>query len=200
MDRHEMIQASRKLIIVGDPMCGKRTLLLSFVTNQFVTDDYTQHILDTPVIPIQVNRRTIHMALFDITAAEDHDRLRSLFYPRTNIVLICFSIDNPTSVMNVMKKWTPEIRLHCHQCPIILVACKTDLRKDSKRLAELEKQGETLVTSEMGRRLAVKIKADAYMECSAKTREGVQDLFIRAARLSVKKHSHHTVKCQCILQ
>ncbi|CAF1063761.1 unnamed protein product [Rotaria sp. Silwood1] len=140
------------------------------------------------------------MALFDITAAEEHDRLRSLYYPGTNIILICFSIDNPASLVNVTKKWISEVRVHCNQCPVILVACKIDLRTDSQKIAELKTQGETLVTNEMGRRIARKIKADAYMECSTKTRQGVQDLLNQAARLSIKKRSHRRVKCQCILQ
>ncbi|CAF3528063.1 unnamed protein product [Rotaria sp. Silwood1] len=140
------------------------------------------------------------MALFDITAAEEHDRLRSLYYPGTNIILICFSIDNPASLVNVTKKWISEVRVHCNQCPVILVACKIDLRTDSQKIAELKTQGETLVTNEMGRRIARKIKADAYMECSTKTRQGVQDLLNQAARLSIKKRSRRSVKCQCILQ
>ncbi|CAF3653874.1 unnamed protein product [Rotaria sp. Silwood1] len=140
------------------------------------------------------------MALFDITAAEEHDRLRSLYYPGTNIILICFSVDNPASLVNVTKKWISEVRVHCDQCPVILVACKIDLRTDSQKIAELKTQGETLVTNEIGRRIARKIKADAYMECSTKTRQGVQDLLNQAARLSIKKRSRRSVKCQCILQ
>ncbi|CAF1343924.1 unnamed protein product [Rotaria sp. Silwood1] len=140
------------------------------------------------------------MALFDVTAAEEHDRLRSLYYPGTNIILICFSVDNPASLVNVTKKWISEVRVHCDQCPVILVACKIDLRTDSQKIAELKTQGETLVTNEIGRRIARKIKADAYMECSTKTRQGVQDLLNQAARLSIKKRSRRSVKCQCILQ
>jgi len=55
------------------------------------------------------------------------------------------------------------------------------------------------VSKEFGRRIAKKIKADAYMECSAKTREGVQDLFIQAARLSLKKKSQGKRHGRCVL-
>jgi GTPase SAR1 family protein len=54
------------------------------------------------------------------------------------------------------------------------------------------------VTSDVGKQIAAQIKADAYMECSAKTREGVQELFVHAARLSLKKHIHKK-KHQCNL-
>jgi len=140
------------------------------------------------------------MALFDTCGQEDFDRLRSLVYSDTNIVLICFSVDNPLSATSVIEKWAPEIRRYCDRCPIILVACKTDLRNDPKTLAKLEKLGEKPVTSKIGRQIAAQIKADAYMECSSKTGEGVEDLFIQAARFSIRKPSHHSVTCQCILQ
>jgi hypothetical protein len=38
------------------------------------------------------------------------------------------------------------------------------------------------------------------MECSSKTGEGVEDLLIHAARLSIRKSSNYPVRCKCILQ
>jgi Ras family protein A len=93
----------------------------------------------------------------------------------------------------------PEVREFCSRCPVILVACKTDLRTDPRVITKLGKQGEKPVTSEVGKRIATEIKADAYMECSAKTREGVQDLFIQAARLSLKKRSRKHSDDRCVL-
>ena len=140
------------------------------------------------------------MALFDTGGQEDYDHLRPLSYSGTNVVLICFSVDSPVAVTNVVGKWAPEVRRYCDRCPIILVACKKDLRTDSQIITNLEKEGKTPISSKIGRQIAVEIKANAYMECSAKTGEGVQDLFIHAARLTLKKRSGRTVKCQCILQ
>jgi GTPase SAR1 family protein len=122
-----------------------------------------------------------------------------LSYPDTNVVLICFSVDSPVSAASVLEKWIPEIRHFCGQCPVILVACKKDLRTDPETIMKLKQDGEKPVTSEVGRQIAVEIKADAYMECSAKTREGVQDLFIQAARLSLKKRSQRKPSRYCVL-
>ena len=139
------------------------------------------------------------MAIFATTGQEDYDRLRPLSYPGTNIVLICFSVDHPLSATHVIEKWVSEIRRYCDRCSIILVACKIDLRTDEHTIAELEKIGEKPVTSAIGRRIAAHIKADAYMECSAKTREGVQELFVHAARLSLEKRSHRKKTRKCAL-
>lgn len=140
------------------------------------------------------------MALFNTFGLDNYDRLRALSYYGTNIVLICFSVDNPASLRNVIEKWAPEIRRYCDRCPIILVACKMDLRTDPETIAKLERIGEKPVTSRVGKQVAAQIKADDYMECSSKTGEGVQELLTEAAHLSFRNRSHRPVNCKCILQ
>ncbi|CDQ65629.1 unnamed protein product [Oncorhynchus mykiss] len=61
---------------------------------------------------------------------EDYDRLRPVSYPNANLVLICYDVICPSSYDNVLIKWYPEVHHFCHGVPIILVGCKTDLRKD----------------------------------------------------------------------
>ena len=141
----------------------------------------------------------IDLALFDTAGQEDFDRLRPLSYPDTNVIIMCFSVDNPVSAASIVDKWTPEVRHFCGSCPIILVACKIDLRINPETLAKLKAQGQKPVTTEAGKQLAAQIKADAYMECSAKTREGVYDLFILAARLSLEKRNYHKKSHKCVL-
>ncbi|CAF3440112.1 unnamed protein product [Rotaria sp. Silwood1] len=108
------------------------------------------------------------MSLFDSSSQDKFVRLRPLAYPDTNLVLICFSIDCPTSSINVIQQWNPEIRYYCDSCPVILVA-------------------------------SAEIKADAYMECSAKTRESIRDLLIHAARLSLADQSRLELRRKCFL-
>jgi Ras family protein A len=139
------------------------------------------------------------LALFDTAGEEDFDRLRPLSYSDTNVVLICFCVNHPASASNVIDKWNPEIRHFCGQCPVILVACKIDLRTDSQTIENLKEQREKMVTTEIGRQLATHIKADAYMECSAKTCQGVQELFIQAARLTLDKRFHRKKRSRCAL-
>ena len=137
--------------------------------------------------------------MFDTAGQEDYDRLRPLSYPDTSVVLICFSVDSPVSASSVVEKWIPEVRHFCGQCPIILVACKKDLRNDAEVIAKLKQDGAKPVSTEAGKQLAGQIKADAYMECSAKTREGVQDVFVQAARLTLRKRPSRKVGARCVL-
>ncbi|OQR76171.1 ras GTP-binding protein Rho1-like [Tropilaelaps mercedesae] len=44
---------------------------------------------------------------------------------------MCFSIDSPDSLENILEKWHPEVKHFCPNVPIVLVANKKDLRNDS---------------------------------------------------------------------
>ena len=54
--------------------------------------------------------------------------MRHLAYPDTDIFLICFPVDSPTSFANIKAKWVPEIRHYRPDTPFILVGTKRDLR------------------------------------------------------------------------
>ncbi|CAF1085903.1 unnamed protein product [Rotaria sordida] len=197
-NRNSSIQKSRKLVVVGDGMSGKTCLLFAFKDDEFNTD-HIPTVFDTYVAEIEVDGNTVDLALFDTAGQEDFDRLRPLSYPDTNVIIMCFSVDNPVSAASITEKWIPEVRHFCGTCPIILVACKIDLRTDSQVVASMKTKGQKLVSIEVGKQLATQIKADGYMECSAKTREGIHDLFILAARLSLKKRNHHKKHHKCFV-
>jgi Rho family, other len=82
-------------------------------------------------------------------------------------------------------KWYPEVAHFCEGTPLILVATKTDLRRDDNTRRLLGAQGQTPVTPEQGAEVAREIGAK-YIECSAKTGNGVQEVFTLALRESVK--------------
>ena len=210
---------NRKLVVVGDGMAGKTCLLYAFKYDNFDAS-HPPTIFETYAADIELDGKTVspramtdgttawwvcafycqfNLALFDTAGQEVYARLRPLSYPGTDVVLICFSVDNPASVDNVIEEWNPEVRHFCATCPVILVACKLDLRTDPETIEELKRQGSEPVSNETGRQIAAKIKANAYMECSAKTREGVRDLFLHAARLSIEKRSNRQPRRFCVL-
>lgn len=118
---------------------------------------------------------------------EAFEKLRPLSYPDSDVILMCFSIDNPDSFDNIELKWNPEIEEYCPRVPVILVGNKTDLRNDSIVLNNLKHLNKTPIRQEQGFQLAKKIGACTYLECSAKTREGVKIIFETAARIVLKK-------------
>ena len=69
--------------------------------------------------------------------------------------------------------------------PVILVCTKLDLRDDPKTIKELAKSKHSPVKWEEGYSTAEKIGAYAYCECSAKTGEGVKNVFEMATRAAL---------------
>ncbi|CAG2103959.1 unnamed protein product [Medioppia subpectinata] len=178
----------KKLVIVGDGACGKTCLLIVFSKDQF-PEVYVPTVFENYVADIEVDSKQVELALWDTAGQEDYDRLRPLSYPDTDVILMCFSIDSPDSLENIMEKWTPEVKHFCPNVPIVLVGNKKDLRNDNNTIRELGKMKQEPVRSEQGRLMAEKINAFGYLECSAKTKEGVREVFEMATRaaLQVKK-------------
>lgn len=50
------------------------------------------------------NGKSVELALWDTAGQEDYDRLRPMSYFETDVVLICFAVDNPVSFQNVCDK------------------------------------------------------------------------------------------------
>ena len=184
----------KKLVIVGDGACGKTCLLTVFAKGEFPTV-YVPTIFESFVADIQVNSKQVELALWDTAGQEEYDRLRPLSYPDTDVILVCFSIDNPVSFENISEKWTPEVQHFCPNAPIILVGNKKDLRNDDTTKQELAKTKEEPVKAEEGRSMAERINAFAYMECSAKTKEGVREVFETATRAALQAKKKKKSRC-----
>ena len=143
----------------------------------------------------------MELALWDTAGQEDYDRLRPLSYPETDVILMCYAIDNPDSLQNIPDKWTPEVRHFCANVPIILVGNKKDIRSDQTVLNELAKMKVQPVTFNEGQAMSQKIGAFGFVECSAKTTEGVRAVFemaTRAAMIKRKSNSGSHKKCQIL--
>jgi hypothetical protein len=67
-----------------------------------------------------------------------------------------------------------------------LSVCWQDLRGDQNTIKELGKMKQEPVKPEEGRAMAEKINAFAYLECSAKSKEGVREVFETATRAALQ--------------
>ncbi|XP_074050993.1 rho-related GTP-binding protein RhoB [Macrotis lagotis] len=189
-----MAAIRKKLVVVGDGACGKTCLLIVFSKDEF-PEVYVPTVFENYVADIEVDGRQVELALWDTAGQEDYDRLRPLSYPDTDVVLLCFSADSPDSLENVPEKWVPEVRHFCPSVPIILVANKKDLRHDEHVRGELARAKQEPVRTEDGRAMALRIQAHDYLECSAKTKEGVREVFETATRAALQKR--HGARTGC---
>lgn len=185
-----------KLVIVGDGCCGKTSLLTVFKSGKF-PEDHIPTIFETDIAKLRFSDEDfirkekveeIEFSLWDTAGQESYDRLRPLSYPSSDVVLICFAIDSPDSLANVEVQWAKEVKHFCKGVPVILVGNKIDLRGDQSMVASLAKKNQVPVSTEKTKAMATKINAYAYVECSAKIQQGVQDVFETAAKAALNKN------------
>ena len=53
------------------------------------------------------------MSSSSFTGHEDNDWLSMSSYADADLFLMCFSIDNPTTLDNIEEKWIPDVQQHC---------------------------------------------------------------------------------------
>ncbi|PGH18445.1 GTP-binding protein rhoC [Helicocarpus griseus UAMH5409] len=176
---------SKKFVVVGDGGCGKTCLLISYSQGYFpekyvptVFENYITQTLHAP------SGKTVELALWDTAGQEEYDRLRPLSYPETDLLFVCFAIDCPVSLENVMDKWYPEVLHFCPTTPLILIGLKSDLRNKRTCIDLLKTQGLTPVTPEQGKAVAERMGA-TYVECSSKEMRGVDEVFELAVNTAV---------------
>jgi cell division control protein 42 len=86
-----------------------------------------------------------------------------LSYSGTDVVLICFSIVNPTSFRNIIDKWFPEIKEFCPKAKIILVGTKIDLKHDTSIINNLKRNGQVPIDSSKAEKLCKDMQAFKYI-------------------------------------
>jgi len=174
----------RKIVILGDGACGK-TSLLNVFTRGFFPEVYEPTVFENYVHDIYVDGQHIVLSLWDTAGQEEFDRLRTLSYADTHVIMLCFSVESRDSLENVQEKWWDEIARHCDGVKLVLVALKCDLRDDEVTKERLDKFGEKCISYEQGLTMAKTIKAVRYLECSAKHNRGVLEAFTEASRVSL---------------
>lgn len=173
---------SGKIVVVGDGACGKTCLLEVFKSDRF-PEEYVPTVVDNFVKEVEYeDGKSISLAVWDTAGQEDYDTIRPLSYKETDLVLLCYTIENRKNLSNISQKWLMEIKNYCPKAGYFLVALKEDLRNED------DADKESLITKEEGEKLASKIKALDFVECSALTRKNVDLVFEKAAtHIATKK-------------
>ncbi|CAM6032069.1 unnamed protein product, partial [Sphagnum compactum] len=126
---------------------------------------------DKSEFDVIIDDETHTIKLHDTAGQEEYDRLRRIIYRFADVFLLCYSVDNRESFMN-LQKWANELRKECKEVPIVLCATKIDLRSTVLNC----------VTKMEGEEAKTELKALAFVECSAKRDIAVKDVIYEAVR------------------
>lgn len=195
-------------MVVGDTAVGKTRLICARACNKQVslgqllsTHVPTVWAIDQYRIYKDVLERSwevvdsvsVSLRLWDTFG--DHEKDRRFAYGRSDVVLLCFSINNPVSLRNCRLMWYPEIRRFCPSTPVILVGCKNDLRymyrdeaylsyfRDKSPFVRATRKSD-LVMPDEARDVARELGLN-YYETSVLTYYGVNEVFENAIRAAL---------------
>ena len=163
-----------KCVLVGDESVGKSSLLLRYTTDIF-TEQKIESVLDNYCAHIYTGGCHYNLLLWDVTGNESFKRMRPIAYAQTDVFLLCFSLDSPSSLESVCDKWNFEVKKSVPEAKVILVGLKEDLL--------YKKQGAQFVCKERTNAVAKMVGAQKYIECSSKTKKNVSKIFQEVARL-----------------
>ncbi|VDK88136.1 unnamed protein product [Litomosoides sigmodontis] len=183
-----MTRKQFKFVVVGDGACGKTSLIIAQAGGEF-SEQYTPTAFDDYAIGALVNGKTKVLTVCDTAGEDDYNNLRPLSYPDADVFIVCYSVERPESLKSVQEKWIPEIRRFCPDVPILVVGNKKDIRNEDEQERRKESNEESehrhLVNFDDAIACANEFSAHRVIECSAKTKEGIRQVFDAAIRIAI---------------
>ncbi|XP_056283027.1 rho-related GTP-binding protein RhoV-like [Pseudoliparis swirei] len=187
-DTPNRLREGLSCMLVGDGAVGKTSMIVSYIFNGY-NSDYRQTAFDVFTGMVHVNGVPTRIKLIDTAGQEEFGHLRSLCYAHVDVFILCFSLVNPVSFDNITSKWIPQIRAGNKTSPILLVGTQSDLRHNVEVLIHLDQRSAKPVPFSRARRLAHRIRAHGYVECSTLTQHNLKDVFDCAIFAAIR-HRH----------
>ncbi|KAM0674052.1 hypothetical protein GVAV_002570 [Gurleya vavrai] len=172
-------QAACKVMIVGEGATGKTCMLEVFRSGKFPSE-YVPTIVDNFIKETEVDNQKITLAIWDTSGQESYSAVRTIAYSDTEIVIMCYSVEDKNSLEALKTTWVPEIKNYCPSAEIILVALKCDLRDGS----------DNFVSTKQGEEVKEEVDAKSFVECSAIRNFNIDLIFTESAKIILKKRQN----------
>ncbi|KAF8458314.1 ras family-domain-containing protein [Terfezia claveryi] len=164
--------SSVKLVLLGEAAVGKSSLVLRFVNNDF--QENKEPTIGAAFLTQKCNlpSRTIKFEIWDTAGQERFASLAPMYYRNAQSALVVYDLTKPTSLTKA-KHWVAELQRQASPGIVIaLVGNKLDLG------AITDDNGNSLraISTEDAKSYA-EDEGLLFFETSAKTGEGVKDVF-----------------------
>jgi small GTP-binding protein len=165
---------SMKVVLVGDSQVGKTCIITHLVSGTYrdsmpatIGAAFQTHTLST-------TKGIVTLQIWDTAGQEKYRALAPMYYRSAEIALLVFDVTNRDS-FDALEQWIHELS---EKAPaflqVVIAANKIDLKDDR------------VVSKEVAERFAERHNVKMYAEVSAKTGEGIVDLFSNIAVMTGK--------------
>ena len=154
-----------KLIVIGDELVGKTSILNRFKSNQFNAIYEPTVGLEFQSIPILIDDQSVNLLLYDVSGHQKFRSLIPLYASDVNIILLIYDISKNESFNNIDKWFSFLNNINKNEVIFALVGNKSDLDYNRKvKIEEAEKYA--------------KDHNFIFQEVSAMNGDGIQELFM----------------------
>ena len=155
-----------KVLLIGDAGVGKSSIMMRFTDDTF--DDHLQSTIgvDFKVKSVQRRDKKIKVTIWDTAGQERFRTLTSSYYRGAHGIILCYDVTRAPTFQN-LDQWLKEVQVYCPQ----------EGKKIVKLLVgnKVDKPGRE-VSTEDGVGWA-RGQGMLFIEASAKTRVGIQQVF-----------------------
>ena len=170
-----------KIVFLGEAAVGKTSIITQFTENEFTPDQNSTIGACFSMKKVKCDENTnVNLKIWDTAGQERFRALTPIYYRDAQVAILVFSvIERETFKYNVyrpetfekLQVWIDFLHETEDSTPFIILGNKIDL------------VDERTVSTDEGERFASSVNA-TYMECSAKSKEGIEEVFIAAAQIA----------------
>ena len=164
-------KVKKHIAFVGDRHCGKTALAVRLSSDLFLDYYRPTQLVDDFTVEVDTGKRHVELTLLDLSGEYENAGVRSLAYEKCDAVVICFDLTSSASLESVTNKWLPELEEARLSVPLVLAGCKLDETHVAEDIGS-----QLAPVRDIARSLLVNRRAEAYIECSSKLTDGVEEL------------------------
>ena len=160
-----MVEFNIKILTLGDSDVGKSSIIKRIISNKFNDNIKSTIGIDFSCKTIKFGQNYLKIFIWDTAGQERYKTIISSYFNGAKGVLLCFDISNRKSFER-LNFWINELKekLNLDELFMILIGNKID------------KENERQISIEESKKFA-KEKNIPYFEISAKTNEGIKEMF-----------------------
>eukprot|EP00163_Fabomonas_tropica_P001689 TRINITY_DN1124_c0_g4_i1.p1 TRINITY_DN1124_c0_g4~~TRINITY_DN1124_c0_g4_i1.p1 ORF type:complete len:207 (-),score=41.81 TRINITY_DN1124_c0_g4_i1:514-1134(-) len=165
-----------KIVVIGHAGVGKTCLVLRYVHGTFQSDTLSTIGASFLTKKIVIGNTKLNLQIWDTAGQERFRSMAPMYYRGSSAAILAFDLTSEESFQE-MKKWVTELQSRIeHDIILAIACCKVDLEAQRR------------VSKETVEAYAASIGA-ILQETSAKTNDGIEDLFLQLSRELIARHT-----------
>ena len=153
-----------KVLFVGDAAVGKTQIFNRYFKKNFLEDYKLTVGMDFANKEVNFENKKIKLQVWDSSGLERFRNITQIYYRNSHLIAFVYAINDRNSFENI-PNWVKEVKTQNKDAKFLLVGNKCDLKKKQRE-----------VTTEEAKKYAEDNNMK-FFEVSAKTGEGINDMF-----------------------